>query len=233
LIWWSRTLAANGAYSFASRNEFPTLPVAELVSERAIREWDTWKKRIASHLLPSPSLDTVGAIALDAEGILAAGVSSGGLLLKQPGRVGQAAIFGAGCWASSPGRRAGVACSVSGEGERIIRASLARRICEAVMENMNEAELAIVKVMKRDLTPSSKAGAIVLAKEENDIHEFVPARLWCAFTTESMAVGYASSHGVSPKARILRRPTGSTGVYLTSLPLVISGQTGDTLGDAL
>jgi hypothetical protein len=55
-----------------------TLPAADLISERATREWDAWTKRIAaeaSHTLPPPSLDTVGALALGADGALAAGVS--------------------------------------------------------------------------------------------------------------------------------------------------------------
>jgi taspase (threonine aspartase 1) len=45
--------------------------------------------------------DTVGCVAVDAAGRVAAGVSSGGLAMKQQGRVGEAAVVGAGCWAAN------------------------------------------------------------------------------------------------------------------------------------
>ncbi|KAF8306998.1 N-terminal nucleophile aminohydrolase [Clavulina sp. PMI_390] len=224
-----------------------------------------------------PRLDTVGGIVLDGKGDLVAGVSrygvgqspsgaqltedaSGGLLLKQPGRVGQAAVFGAGCYAISPsGEPIGVACSVSGEGELIIRANLARRLCEAIMESLHPQKLdgrstedAIVTILREDprmrwlgarglhgAELEWQVGAIILVKEGNycgdeepqgamgfdgdhqqdDITagaEFTP-RLYCAFTTESMAVGWASSKEPKPQTKIIRRPQGSKGVYLTAL----------------
>ena len=43
----------------------------------------------------------MGCVAVDASGNVAAGASSGGLILKTPGRVGQSAVFGAGCWAEN------------------------------------------------------------------------------------------------------------------------------------
>ena len=56
------------------------------------------------------SLDTVGAIAVDQFGNVASAVSSGGIMFKDPGRVGQASVYGAGCFAENS-----VAVTTTGE----------------------------------------------------------------------------------------------------------------------
>jgi beta-aspartyl-peptidase (threonine type) len=72
---------------------------------------------------------TVGAVALDQHGNIAAGTSTGGLTNKQFGRVGDSPIIGAGTYASN----AGCAVSCTGHGEYFIRATLARDV-SALME---------------------------------------------------------------------------------------------------
>jgi taspase (threonine aspartase 1) len=83
-------------------------------------------------------LDTVGAVCVDHNHCLCAGTSSGGILLKLPGRVGQAAVYGSGCWAANPmtkGRKfPGVACSSTGVGELLIKATMAISCAKSVRE---------------------------------------------------------------------------------------------------
>jgi beta-aspartyl-peptidase (threonine type) len=67
---------------------------------------------------------TVGAAAIDSEGVPAAAVSTGGRWLKLPGRMGDSAILGAGVYADARG-----AASATGEGEEIIRHALCFRAC--------------------------------------------------------------------------------------------------------
>jgi beta-aspartyl-peptidase (threonine type) len=69
---------------------------------------------------------TVGAVALDSQGHLAAGTSTGGTNGKRWGRVGDVPVIGAGTYASN---RDGCAVSATGDGEYFIRATVARDIC--------------------------------------------------------------------------------------------------------
>ena len=69
---------------------------------------------------------TVGAVAVGSDGVPAAAVSTGGMWMKLPGRVGDSAIIGAGIFAEP---KLGAACA-TGTGEEIIRCALSLRACE-------------------------------------------------------------------------------------------------------
>ena len=84
--------------------------------------------------LPAPPLNerkfgTVGAVAIDSQGRLAAGTSTGGTTAKRWGRVGDVPVIGAGTYASN---RDGCSVSATGDGEFYIRASVARDICARI-----------------------------------------------------------------------------------------------------
>ncbi|HDM92359.1 MAG TPA: hypothetical protein ENG69_03080 [Candidatus Korarchaeota archaeon] len=81
--------------------------------------------------------DTVGAVALDAEGGLAAATSTGGLTLKLPGRVGDSAVIGAGTYASRRG-----ACSGTGIGEAAMLVLGAYRVVQGIEEGLSPQEAA-------------------------------------------------------------------------------------------
>ncbi|MDQ8028166.1 MAG: isoaspartyl peptidase/L-asparaginase [Brevundimonas sp.] len=88
----------------------------------------------AENTLPAPPLNerkfgTVGAVALDQQGRLAAGTSTGGMTAKRWGRVGDVPVIGAGTYASNAD---GCAVSATGSGEYFIRATVARDICAAM-----------------------------------------------------------------------------------------------------
>lgn len=108
---------------------------------------------------------TVGAVALDRSGYLAAATSTGGTYGALPGRVGDSAVIGAGTWAD-----ADVAVSCTGEGEAFIRAAaasdLAARIRYAGQSIAEAADAVLANVRRRNgdggLIAISRTGEIVM-----------------------------------------------------------------------
>jgi len=80
------------------------------------------------------ALDTVGAVSIQENGDAEAGVSSGGLLLKIPGRLGHCTGFGAGVWAERRSSRS-VAISTSGCGEYLVRTGLAMNMAQSLLDS--------------------------------------------------------------------------------------------------
>jgi beta-aspartyl-peptidase (threonine type) len=102
---------------------------------------------MAESSLPAPPLNerkfgTVGAVALDSQGRLAAGTSTGGMTAKRWGRVGDVPVLGAGTYASNAD---GCAVSATGSGEYFIRATVARDICARIrdLRASHDAHLAV------------------------------------------------------------------------------------------
>jgi beta-aspartyl-peptidase (threonine type) len=120
--------------------------------------------------------DTVGAVAVDGIGRIAAGLSTGGMCGKPSGRIGDAPIPNCGYFADN--RLAGVACT--GWGEGILRMGLARRTAELARDNgaQDAAWLAIRELQDRI---DGKAGVIVISRNGS---------IGWAFNTPFMALGY-------------------------------------------
>jgi beta-aspartyl-peptidase (threonine type) len=89
------------------------------------------------------NLETVGAVALDADGNVAAATSTGGFPLKIPGRIGDSPLIGCGTYADN---RSG-ACSATGVGEIAIRLVLAKTVCN-YMESGKTAQEAVEEAIR-------------------------------------------------------------------------------------
>jgi beta-aspartyl-peptidase (threonine type) len=132
-------LVGDGALAFAREQGVPLCAPDALVTERQ-------RRRLAEHLAARPQADaasiggasgTVGAVAIDVRGRIAAGTSTGGYTGKRPGRVGDAALIGAGTYADS--RLGGV--STTGHGEAFIRTVLAKTVLDMLKE-LDDPQLA-------------------------------------------------------------------------------------------
>uniref|UniRef100_A0A3Q3G617 Threonine aspartase 1 n=1 Tax=Kryptolebias marmoratus TaxID=37003 RepID=A0A3Q3G617_KRYMA len=168
----------------------------------------------------SGCLDTVGAVVVDLEGNVAAAVSSGGLAMKHPGRVGQAAHYGCGCWAENACNMNpySTAVSTSGCGEHLIRTVLARE-CSAAMQS-EDAHQALLEAMQNKfisdsklLNPYSADSEILILCTFGSVFNlficlFSVEFLW-SHTTESMCVGYMSAQDSKAKTHISRLPPGT------------------------
>ncbi len=108
-------LAGDGALAFARAQGLPECDPQSLVTERQLARHR--QRAVAA------AKGTVGAVALDRHGAIAAATSTGGMAGKLPGRVGDSALIGCGTYADSS--LGGVSCT--GDGEAIIRVVLARQ----------------------------------------------------------------------------------------------------------
>jgi L-asparaginase / beta-aspartyl-peptidase len=122
-------LVGQGAESFAQKNGLALIDNAELVIDRERQRLQAAKARANAGIPdstfagdPTESHDTVGAVALDADGNLAAATSTGGTLNKTPGRVGDSSVIGCGGYADN--RSAAV--SLTGWGEPIMKLVLGK-----------------------------------------------------------------------------------------------------------
>jgi beta-aspartyl-peptidase (threonine type) len=145
--------------------------VASCEPERLVTERARERHRRALSDSAAPDTDTVGAVALDAWGHLAAAVSTGGLSGKRAGRVGDSPIVGAGFWADD---RNGAAAA-TGIGEVLMRRGTARRCIELITSGVTPAEavrLALAELHDGDALPGHDLGGLgglVVVTPEGDV----------------------------------------------------------------
>jgi beta-aspartyl-peptidase (threonine type) len=100
---------------------------------------------------------TTGVVALDRQGNIAAGTSTGGLQGKMPGRVGDSPIIGAGTYASNQS----CAVSATGSGEYFIRLGVAREVCNLVYFRGMKLQDAADQVIHKELEALHGDGGVI------------------------------------------------------------------------
>lgn len=137
-----------GAEEFALENGVTLVPNGYFHTERRKRQLDEAQRRTTG---------TVGAVALDRAGNLAAATSTGGMENKRYGRVGDSPIIGAGTWADN----ASCAVSSTGHGEYFIRAAVAHDICARVAYSRVPLEQAVREVIHGRLKELGGTGGVI------------------------------------------------------------------------
>lgn len=126
---------------------------------------------------------TVGAVALDADGNLAAATSTGGMTAKRYGRIGDSPVIGAGTYAEN-----GVcAVSATGHGEYFIRLNIAADICARVRYQGKDVKTAADEVIHGRLQQLGGTGGVIVLGADGSITQ--------PFNTEGMYRGYRNSAG--------------------------------------
>jgi beta-aspartyl-peptidase (threonine type) len=118
-------LSGSGAEEFALEQGIALVPRSYFWTEHRWQALQKYRQEQAAQRAADPTFryGTVGAVALDAQGRLAAATSTGGMTGKRWGRIGDSPLIGAGTWADSR-----VAVSATGDGEYFIRAGVAKDI---------------------------------------------------------------------------------------------------------
>ena len=149
------------------------------------KEKETEDKKKSSALPADPISEhgTVGVVALDRHGNLAAGTSTGGTTFKMPGRVGDSPIIGAGTYANNE------SCGVSatGTGEFFMRNIVAADICERVRYLHASLEQAANDVVMKELVEQNGDGGVIALDHQGNVTT--------PFNTTGMMTGTARPDG--------------------------------------
>ncbi|GAB5535337.1 MAG: isoaspartyl peptidase/L-asparaginase family protein [Rubricoccaceae bacterium] len=179
----ARLLVGEGAHRFAAEHGIPAIRPSALIVER---ETARYERLLAESEADAPR-GTIGCVALDQEGRLAAATSTGGSPLARAGRVGDAPIVGAGFFADGA-----AAASSTGWGESILTVQLAARTCASVGAGFDpgesaQRELDVMESRVRWRNGMASTGGIIVLGADG--------RGGWGFTTSRMARGgWAHGH---------------------------------------
>jgi beta-aspartyl-peptidase (threonine type) len=151
-------LAGYGAVEFARSTGIPEENEAYFISQHQLQELENSRKESESTLLRKPVKGTVGAVALDIYGNVAAATSTGGTCNSLPGRIGDSCIIGAGCYANN----ASCAVSGTGDGELLIREVIAHHIAMALQYKHLTIQEACDYVIKEKNSLQGDVGVIAV-----------------------------------------------------------------------
>lgn len=198
-------LAGDGATEYARKFNLQIVDNATLVSKKARKAYEHYRTKVQQYEsafnVNVTALDTVGAVVVDAYGNCVSGCSSGGIVLKLSGRVGQAASYGAGCYAMKDDNRSVATCT-TGNGEYLMKTLLARQIvsdlkpesCE-ITSMYNTFKTSFIESPFLQNLEEVYGGALALVYDSST----GDCELLWGHTTKSLCIGYMSTTHDKPR----------------------------------
>ena len=159
-------LAGPAALRFAAERGIHPVPTESLITERARTRWQEETARRIATTVPDVAQEggTVGAVAVDRDGHVAAATSTGGINWKRSGRVGDTPLPGCGTWADDRGG----AASATGDGEAIIRVTLCRALVDR-LERAEDPDVAAAAVLDELVTRGRGTGGVIAVTPRGDV----------------------------------------------------------------
>ena len=187
-------LAREGADQFSLEQGLEQVDPSWFRTEQRWQQLLDWRRDNAKLLDATHSRGTVGAVALDAQGHLAAGTSPGGMTGKRWGRIGDSPVIGAGTYAAD----GTCAVSATGSGEFFIRASAARQVCDRIawqkagVQSAADATIADIGALGGDggLIAMDGTGRIAFAMNSSGMY-----RGWVSSAARAGTAIYADEKG--------------------------------------
>lgn len=147
--------AGAGAARFAEAHGFMPADPGSMITEHALARLERWR---TGHVGEGWAGGTVGAVVCDAESHVAAATSTGGTIGKEPGRVGDSPIIGAGTYADD----AAGAVSATGIGETILRGCLASEVCSRMRAGKPAPQATKLTLVELEARVGLSGGLIVV-----------------------------------------------------------------------
>ena len=154
-------LVGEGAVRFARERQVECIDAAWHVTPEQQRRFEELRDAAKRGDIDRRKLGTVGAVAVDLRGHVAAATSTGGTAFKRPGRVGDSPLIGAGTYADD--RLAASSCT--GHGESILKLVGAKAVCDGVGAGLSPIASAEALVASLRARLDGDAGVIVVAPD--------------------------------------------------------------------
>ena len=188
-------LVGSGAQKFALEQGISQCTLEDLLTERQRLSWKEdqsaeassedepryHRREVSARPAQEEKHGTVGAVAIDSSGILAAATSTGGIPNKYPGRVGDSPLVGCGFYADE-----NAAISCTGHGEDFVRLLIAKRVADFVASGITARDAATAAIAVLGARAEGTGGLIVVDRLGNVGFAWNTENLGYAFMTEKL-----------------------------------------------